>query len=252
MDGTSPRRLARREMIEREARRGIHWREHLRGHLLLFQPQPLPAYTSAAGIRLLLLAIGLELLRILIVRALSPLLPLWTLLPLLLGAAVTLVSLTGLSLSQIGFRRWRAWTAVEQSYFVQVLLLAGAFLLLALLAEQRTGAERMQGVGSVFVPYLFFGFYQELVYRGLVQTELVRRWGAWSGIVGANLLYTFGPLHANYYAAGAELAVPMFISIFLVGLFFGVLYRRSGNLWIVACFHAIGNAVLVWRVGTPQ
>lgn len=43
-----------------------------------------------------------------------------------------------------------------------------------------------------------------------------------------------------------SLAGPMFFFIFLIGLFFGVLYRRSGNLWIAACFHAIGNAAIVW------
>jgi membrane protease YdiL (CAAX protease family) len=41
----------------------------------------------------------------------------------------------------------------------------------------------------------------------------------------------------------------MFAAIFLIGLFFGVLYRRSGNLWIVGVLHAIGNAYIVWSVG---
>ena len=45
------------------------------------------------------------------------------------------------------------------------------------------------------VPYLFYGFYQEVVYRGMLQSELVRRWGAFAGVLVANLLYTFGPLH---------------------------------------------------------
>ena len=65
-----------------------------------------------------------------------------------------------------------------------------------------------------FVPYLFFGFYQEVVYRGMVQLELVRRWGAFVGILIANVLYTFGPLHWNYYSARSSLAVPMFAAIF--------------------------------------
>ncbi len=69
------------------------------------------------------------------------------------------------------------------------------------------------------------------------------------GILWANVLYTFGPLHSRYFASQASLAGPMFLSIFLIGLFFGVLYRRSGNLWIVACFHAIGNAAIVSRLG---
>jgi membrane protease YdiL (CAAX protease family) len=69
------------------------------------------------------------------------------------------------------------------------------------------------------------------------------------GILAANMLYAFGPLHSNYFASRASLAGPMFASIFLMGLFFAVLYRRSGNLWLVTCFHAIGNAAIVWRLG---
>jgi membrane protease YdiL (CAAX protease family) len=37
----------------------------------------------------------------------------------------------------------------------------------------------------------------------------------------------------------------MFASIFAIGLFFGVLFKRSGNLWIVAVIHGIGNAYIV-------
>jgi membrane protease YdiL (CAAX protease family) len=99
---------------------------------------------------------------------------------------------------------------------------------------------------NVVVPYLFFGFYQEVIYRGMVQSELVRRWGIAAGILVANVLYTFGPLHWNYFASPASLAVPMFASVFTIGLFFGFLYRRSNNLWMVAIFHAIGNAYIVW------
>ena len=95
------------------------------------------------------------------------------------------------------------------------------------------------------MPYLFFGFYQEVVYRGILQSELVRRWGALIGILSANLVYTFGPLHWYYFAAQASLAVPMFAGIFAIGLFFGVLFWRSGNLWIVAIIHGIGNAYIV-------
>jgi len=131
-------------------------------------------------------------------------------------------------------------------------VLVAGLLLIALAASLRGNVGSpgpLQSFWSVFVPYLFFGFYQELVYRGMVQLELVRRWGVPMGILGANVLYTFGPLHSNYFGSQASLAGPMFASIFLIGLFFGVLYRRSGNLWIVACFHAIGNAAIIWRLG---
>jgi membrane protease YdiL (CAAX protease family) len=32
-------------------------------------------------------------------------------------------------------------------------------------------------------------------------------------------------------------------------LLFGILYHRSGNLWMVAVFHALGNAYILWSVG---
>ena len=37
----------------------------------------------------------------------------------------------------------------------------------------------------------------------------------------------------------------MFAAVFAIGLLFGVLYWRSGNLWIVAVMHAVGNAYMV-------
>ena len=79
----------------------------------------------------------------------------------------------------------------------------------------------------------------------MVQLEVGRRWGAPAGILVANVLYTFGPLHWTYFSSLLPLAGPMFGSIFVVGLFFGLLFSRSGNLWIVTVFHAIGNAYIV-------
>lgn len=226
---------------------------HLRGHLLLFERRPWPAHTHSAGVRLLVVAAGLEILRLSAVRWLYPRAPLWMLMPLLLGVAlVSVPTIAGVRLSQLGLRRWGEWTITEKSYFLQVVILATVFLLIVIAAPLR-GSVGEPGSGrslwGVFVPYLFFGFYQELVYRGMVQLELVRRWGVLWGILGANVLYTFGPLHSNYFASRASLAGPMFASIFLIGLFFSVLYRRSGNLWIVSCFHAIGNAAIIWRLG---
>ena len=232
---------------------GNPWSRHLRGHLLLFDRRPWPAYADSAGFRLLVVAGGLEILRLCAVRWLYPHVPLWMLLPLLLGIAlVSVPAIAGVRLSQLGFRRWSEWTTTEKSYFLQVVILATILLvvLAASLQEPVGGSGLVQSLWGVFVPYLFFGFYQELVYRGMVQSELVRRWGVPLGILGANVLYAFGPLHSRYFASQASLAGPMFVSIFLIGLFFGVLYRRSGNLWIVACFHAIGNAAIVWRLGS--
>jgi membrane protease YdiL (CAAX protease family) len=228
---------------------------HLRGHVLLFDERPAPAYAAAAGLRLLLCAVLLEGVRVSVVSFQSTM-PLWFIPPLLLALALLSVRwVAGLRLSQIGLRPWREWSATEKSYFVQVLVIANIVFPLVLAAPLGTGLAQSSAawtIWSAFVPYLFFGFYQELVYRGMIQLELVRRWGALAGIFVANLLYTFGPLHAVYFSSRASLAVPMFMSIFLIGLFFGILFRRSGNLWIVAIFHAIGNAYIAGSLSPPR
>lgn len=232
------------------------WSPHLRGHLLLFDRRPAPQHTPNAGVRLLLAAAFVEVVRLAVVRWLDPGIPLWLLLAALLGLGLLVVpGIAGVKLSQLGFRPWRDWTTTEKSYCLQVVVIANVvfpIVLAAPLGNRVAQAGLAWSLWNVFVPYLFYGFYQELLYRGMVQLELVRRWGAPIGIVVANVLYTFGPLHWYYFASRGSLAVPMFVAIFFIGLFFGVLYRRSGNLWIVAIFHAIGNAHIVWSVGQAQ
>jgi CAAX protease family protein len=88
---------------------------------------------------------------------------------------------------------------------------------------------------------ILWGMVQEFLYRGLLQTELVRRLGAVFGVLLANLVFTFGPLHSKHFRIDAD-AGPrwgMFAAIFAIGLLFGLIYRRSGNLWIPALLHGI-------------
>lgn len=226
---------------------------HLQGHVLFFDRKPGILHDLPTGIRLLILAVVLEAARLGLVRWLYPALPLLALVPVLLGFALLLVRfLAGLRLSQIGFRLWREWSTTEKSYFVQLLVIANVVFPLVFAPRLRTILSQPNAMAiatTVFVPYLFYGFYQEVVYRGMLQSELVRRWGAFAGILVANLLYTFGPLHWNHLT---PVNVPMFASIFAIGLFFGILYHRSGNLWIVAIIHGIGNAYIVTSLGSAR
>ena len=226
---------------------------HLQGHVLLFEQKPAPQYHASAGLRLLVFAVVLEAFRLGAVRWFYPKVPLLILLPLLLGCALLAVRFgAGLRLSQIGFKPWRQWNTIEKSYFVQVLLIANVVFSLVFATRLRrifAQPNSLEVVATVFVPYLFFGFYQEVVYRGMLQSELVRRCGAFIGILAANVLYTFGPLHSYYFASRSSLALPMFTAIFAIGLFFGILFRRTGNLWIVAVLHGIGNAYIVGSIG---
>ena len=109
------------------------------------------------------------------------------------------------------------------------------------------------GWGSVvvagLVPYFAFGFYQEVAYRGILQTELVRRWGTIPGILVSNAVYAFGPVHASYYALNASSATALFGSVLAVGMLFALVFHRSKNLWIVALMHGTGNAVIAVGMG---
>ena len=235
-------------------RRGlsVHWR----GHFLLFDKKSAPVYDASAGVRLLLIAVAVEALRLVVVRWFHAALPLLILVLVLLACALLLVRFAArLKLSQIGLYPWREWYPVEKSYFVQLLVIANIVFPLVFADRLRLIMAQpfvLSTVWNVFVPYLFYGFYQEVVYRGILQSELVRRWGALIGVLIANVFYTFGPLHWYYFSSRSSVAVPMFASIFAIGLFFGVLFRRSGNLWIVAVIHGIGNAYIIGSLSSAH
>ena len=229
---------------------------HLRGHFLLFDKRSAPHYDASTGASLLLIAVGVEILRLVAVRWGYPTVPLLILVLFPLACALLLVRFAaGLKLPEIGLYPWREWTPVEKSYFVQLLIIANVVFPFVFASRLRiifAQPSALATIWNVFVPYLFFGFYQEVVYRGILQSELVRRWGAFIGILIANIFYTFGPLHWTYFSARGSVAVPMFASIFAIGLFFGVLFRRSGNLWMVAVIHGIGNAYIVTSLSAAR
>src|SRR3954452_13913927 len=91
-----------------------------RGHFLLFDKTSPPRYDAWTGSRLLLIAVGIEALRIVLVKWLYPAVPLLILVVLLLVFSLLLVRLVA-PLKQIGLYRWTEWTPIEKSYFVQLL-----------------------------------------------------------------------------------------------------------------------------------
>jgi membrane protease YdiL (CAAX protease family) len=227
---------------------------HWQGHLLRFDPKPLEPYGPKNGGRLLLIVLLIE-------GALGPRLgllewlglevpPAWLRVPLLLGVVLALVRwFAGVKPSQLGFRGWASWSKTERSYFVQVLLLANVIFaaIFAKPLKALIGNRTLWGPAVIsLIVSLLWGLYQELIYRGILQTELIRRWGAVGGILVTNVLYTFGPLHFYHFANGTlpKLGV-LFAGTFAIGLFFGVLFKRSANLWMVGIFHGLGDWYIV-------
>jgi membrane protease YdiL (CAAX protease family) len=221
-------------------------------HALRFERPERAPYDAAAGTRLL---VAFAMVGLLLHPALGALARaagltrerwVWPAIVLLLLVAVALVvhRFVRVSRGAIGLHRWEAWTPRERIYVCTVAPLAAATFGIvfrqhfARLAE----AHGWPGVLALSIPTgVLWGMVQEFIYRGLLQTELVRRLGSASGVLFTNVVFTFGPLHFNHYGLGGDGGPHwgMFTAIFAIGLFFGVLYRRSGNLWIPALLHGI-------------
>jgi membrane protease YdiL (CAAX protease family) len=144
----------------------------------------------------------------------------------------------------IGLHPWREWTPRERLYLLTVAPLA-IVVFGILFREHFVRLAEASGWARLLllsVPTgVLWGIVQELIYRGLLQTELVRRLGSVPGVLAANLVFTFGPLHFNYFGLGTNTGPNwgMFAAIFGIGLFFGLVYQRSGNLWIPAVLHGL-------------
>lgn len=218
---------------------------HLRGHALLFDSKARPSHAARAGLRLIAGFLILEAVigpRFHLLDLLGIAQPAsWIRVVVLLALAVVLVRFfAGLPLAAIGLVPWRDWSLAEKSYFVQVIVIANVVFALVV-GSARFNASDWAAVAAV---NFLWGFYQELAYRGMLQTELARRFGATAGVLVANAAYTFGPLHFYHFAGASPVA--MFAAIFAIGLYFGALRQRSGNLWMPAVFHGIGAA---WILG---
>jgi membrane protease YdiL (CAAX protease family) len=145
-------------------------------------------------------------------------------------------------MTAVGLRPLGDWTRPERLYFFQVVplaTLAFAFVFrdrLIFLMELH-GPARF----AVFtvITGILWGMVQEFLYRGWLQTELTRRFGGIAGLLAANLLFTFGPLHINYLGGPDGPRLGMLAAVFGIGLVFGIIYRRSGNLWIPAVLHGL-------------
>lgn len=141
-------------------------------------------------------------------------------------------------LAAIGLRR--VWTRRETLYAVQVGIIAAvAFALVFRAHFTALLARGIPEFATIVATGLLWGAVQEFLYRGWLQSELVRRFGAIAGLLVANLVFTFGPLHANWLFAADGPQWGMIGAIFAIGLLFGVIFQRSGNLWIVAILHGL-------------
>ncbi|MFM7671507.1 MAG: lysostaphin resistance A-like protein [Bacteroidota bacterium] len=85
----------------------------------------------------------------------------------------------------------------------------------------------------VFVA-LLAGVGEELLFRGMIQRLLTRKYGRWAGIVVAAIL--FSAMHLQFYG---------FFPRFLLGIVLGILFAYSGSLWVAIVAHFFYDAMLI-------
>jgi len=144
--------------------------------------------------------------------------------------------------SDIGLRSYADWTRHERIYFLQAMPAAIALFILLFREHLVALLEQHGATGFVFFSVLtgfIWGIVQEFLYRGWLQTELTRRFGSIPGLLAANVIFTFGPLHLYYLFGSHSIQWGGLTAIFGIGLVFGVIYLKSGNLWFPAIFHGL-------------
>ena len=225
-----------------------------RGQLFLFDQPPARTYSSREGLRLLVVFLFLE-------GIVRPLLASgarwltiadrnwWSLMEVSLLTALVcwlVIRFARVQLSQLGLYSWFRWSKTEKCYLLQIVPIAIVVFSFFVSASLKAlwARPNLWEIGLlIFVQQMIWGFYQELLYRGILQTELVRRWGTVTGVLVSNLVFTFGPLHAYHFLAAQKNPwhLWIFAAIFSIGLFFAILFKRSGNLWIIGVMHGLGD-----------
>jgi membrane protease YdiL (CAAX protease family) len=156
---------------------------------------------------------------------------------------ISIIMIGEIRLSQIGVVDWKNWDVKNKRIFfivTPIVLIVFSFLFISNL-KVLMNHSGLYVIGSViFLRYFLYGFYQELLYRGILQTELIKRWGFWIGTIISNLVFTFGPEHFHFYKANTI----GFVFMFCLGLLFSIIFYRSKNLVSVGIWHGIGNVFI--------
>jgi membrane protease YdiL (CAAX protease family) len=83
----------------------------------------------------------------------------------------------------------------------------------------------------------FVGLGEELLFRGLVQRDMMNLMGWKWGLIGASLM--FGVMHLTWRS------IPELLFTSLAGFLFGYLYYRTRSLVAPIIAHGVGNTILV-------
>jgi membrane protease YdiL (CAAX protease family) len=142
-----------------------------------------------------------------------------------------------LSLKQIfGFSQGKILKYVLLGFSIGIPLGVAEYFILWPAAASPT-FEVQNFVRDVVYMLFFVGMGEELLFRGLIQQDLVTAFGRWWGLFGTALI--FAVMHLTWRS------IPELGFVFIAGLTLGVLYLKSKSLVAPILAHATGNVLLV-------
>jgi membrane protease YdiL (CAAX protease family) len=199
--------------------------------ILLFAFRPLPLFTAgsvgslleSASLHLFILLLSLVWFkgRIGAIGFCKPKRPVWMLVSLLVLFLIIVAGLDAMVTNPVAERLQISLESEREQSIEAEILLAKATDWTAVLA-----AFAMIGI---IVPIA-----EEILFRGVIQTHLVQRWGTLAGIFVSSLLFVL--VHVD---------VALFAPLFAISLALGFLRHRFGTLWGSILLHSLNNLTSV-------
>jgi membrane protease YdiL (CAAX protease family) len=115
-------------------------------------------------------------------------------------------------------------------------------------AAEPSFASLVRVVATVDGLWLFVGVaLEELLMRGFLLRQLLRRWSAGPAVLVVALLFAAMHLPAWIAMGGLSVGVAVsFVVLFVMGLVLGALTWTSGSLWPAIVVHVINNVLAGW------
>ena len=122
-------------------------------------------------------------------------------------------------------------------------LLLGAFLILEAYLFNGVSFHFSLSFDDYLNTLLMAGLAEEIVFRGLILQELDKRMTFWKANLITALLFLV--IHYPIWIYNDIIfQIGSHIYVFIIGLLFGFVYKKTGSLWSVIILHAFHNYIL--------
>lgn len=99
---------------------------------------------------------------------------------------------------------------------------------------QAKAYDWFNGAMSIIMTGILVPIAEEILFRGVIQTSLVRRWGAFWGILVSSIWF-----------ASVHIDIALFVPLFTISVAIGYLRHRFHSIWGAIILHSLNNLVSV-------